>query len=158
MIVRACAHPRALAQPVVRPGNRELVLGVLDALLELPPVTGGRACVQLLELGLRGFELSRRACVVDLLHVDGIVDEGERRVGLDLEEPGSRGELQHLAPAEVHARRTGLQRGDERCMAREHADLSRLAGHDQHLGFALVHRAVGRHDGDVELGVRVGHR
>ncbi len=41
-------------------------------------------------------------------------------------------------------------------MPREHADLARLAGHDQHLGVALERRAFRRDDRDREHRM-VGH-
>ena len=118
---------------------------------------GAGALVELLELRPGRLELRRGAVVVDLLHVDGIVDERERPIELDLEEPGAGGELEHLVAAEVHPRRAGLQRRDERRVAGEDADLAGLAGDDQHLCLAVVGGAVRRDDRDVELRVRVGH-
>ena len=49
-----------------------------------------------LELGLRRLELLLGARVVDLLRVDGVVDERDRAVELDLEEAGPGRELEHL--------------------------------------------------------------
>ena len=62
-----------------------------DALFELPAVAGARARVQLLELRPGRLELRGGAGVVDLLHVDRVVDERERPVGFDLEEPRAGG-------------------------------------------------------------------
>ena len=67
-----------------------------DALLELPAIGLGLARLHLLELGLRGLELLPGARVVDLAHVDGVVDEREGPVELDLEEPRAGGELEDL--------------------------------------------------------------
>ena len=113
--------------------------------------------LDLLELGLRLLELLLRPGVVDLAHVDRVVDERDRAVELDLEEAGARRELEHLAAAEVDARRAGLERRDERRVPREDADLAGRAGHDQHLRLAVERVALGGDDRDVELRVRVGH-
>jgi hypothetical protein len=78
---------------------------VLDPLLELPAVGSRLARQHALQLAPGRLELALRARVVDLLDVHGIVHEREGSVGLDLEEPGARGELEHLAVAQVHARR-----------------------------------------------------
>ena len=110
------------------------------------------------ELRLRGLELRTRAGVVDLLRVDGVVDERERPVLLDLEEAGAGRELEHLLlVAQVHPGRAGLQHRDERRVPCEHADLAGRAGDDQHLGVALEGGAVRRHEGDAELPALVGH-
>ena len=66
--------------------------------------------------------------------------------------PGPGRELEHVgAAAGMDPRRAGLQRRDQRRVAREHADLADLAGHDHHLGLALVRRAVRRDEREVEL-------
>src|SRR5262245_6376463 len=82
---------RRSARRAARDG--ELVLGVLDALLELPAVGRRLAGLDLLELDLRRLELRLGSGVVDLLDVDRVVDEREGAVELDLEEPGPGGEL-----------------------------------------------------------------
>ena len=111
--------------------------------------------LDLLELGLRRLELLLRARVVDLLHVDGVVDERDRAVELDLEEAGPGRELEHVVGAvEVDARRAGLERRDERRVPREHADLAGRARDDQHLRLAAKRVAVGGDDRDVELRMR----
>ena len=73
-----------------------------------------------------------------------------------LEEARPGCELEHFAVADVHARRARLQSRDQGRMPRQHADLARRAGHDDHLGVPLVRRPVGRHDGDGELAA-IGH-
>ena len=88
------------SRPVVRPRDRELVLGVDDALLELPAIGLRLSRFHLLELGLRRLELVSGARVVDLAHVDGVVHERERAVELDLEEPRAGGELEDLVRAD----------------------------------------------------------
>ena len=70
-------------------------------------------------------------------------------------EPGR--ELEHLAAAEVDARRAGLEGRDERRVPREDADLAGRAGHDQHLRLAAERVTLGGDDRDVELRVLVGH-
>ena len=57
----------------------------------------------------------------------------------------------------MDTRGAGLQRGDERRMAGEDADLAGRAGDDQHLRLAAEGVALGRDDRDVEFRVRVGH-
>jgi len=52
--------------------------------------------------------------------------------------------------AEVDAGRAGLQRRDQRRVAREDADLAVGARHDEHDRLALVRRAVRRHERDGE--------
>ena len=61
-----------------------------------------------------------------------------------LKKPGPGRELEHLVRTEVDARRAGLERRDERRVAREHADLAGRARHDHHLRLALERRTVGR--------------
>ena len=133
---------------------------MLDPLLELPAVGGRLAALDLLQLRLRRLELLLGPRVVDLLHVDRVVDERDRAVELDLEEAGAGRELEHVLvrAVAVDPGRAGLERGDERRVPREHADLAGRAGHDQHLCLAAEGLAVGRDDGDVELGVGLGHR
>src|SRR5581483_6057795 len=84
-------------------GGRELVLGVPDPLLDLPAVGARLAGVDARQLGPRLLELGTGALVVDRLDVDRVVDERERPVELDLEEPGARGERLDLGAAEVDA-------------------------------------------------------
>jgi hypothetical protein len=131
-------------------GDRQLILGVDDALLELPAVGRRLARLDARQLGLRSLELLAGALVVDLPHVDGIVDERERLVELDLEEAGPCGEFDDLAAADVDARGTRLQRGDERGVPGEHADLARLAGNDEHVRLVVERRPVGRDERHVE--------
>ena len=71
-------------------GDGELVLGMPDALLELPAVSSRLSRLDLLELGPCRVQLGLGAGVVDLLDIDGIVDECKSRVGLDLEEAWAR--------------------------------------------------------------------
>jgi hypothetical protein len=86
-----------------------------------------------------------------VLRVDGVVDQRERAVLLDLEEPGPGRKLVHLAFAlNVHARRPGLEHRDQRGVPREDPDFPVRAGHDQHLDLALEDRPVGRDERDVE--------
>src|SRR5207253_10439468 len=145
-------------QPSGAPGDGELVLGVLDALLELPAVGRRLAAFDLLELGLRALELLARALVVDLARLDRVVDECDRAVLEHLEEAGAGRELLDLVSVEVrvHARRARLQQRDERRVPREDADLAGLAGNDDHLRLALVRRALRRHERHVEL-APLGH-
>ena len=149
----------ARLQPVVRPETRELVLGVPDALLELPAVAGARQPASSFSssaFAASSCAVARSSSISFTLTASST--SASAGVGLDLEEPGPGRELEHLVAAEVDARRAGLQRRDERRVTGEHADLAGLAGHDQHLGLAFVDGAVGRDDRDVELGMRVGHR
>ena len=159
---RVAVHVGKRGDPHLLPGrstgNRELVLGVDDALLELPAIRGRLARLDLLELGLRGLELCAGSRVVDLLHVHGVVDERERAIELDLEEARAGRELDDLVRAQVDPRRAGLERRDERRVSREHADLARGARHDDHLRLPVERRAVGRDERDVELWMRLCHR
>src|SRR5215207_472549 len=82
----ACTSRGSFGRTVLVPDDRELVLGVLDPLLELPAVGGRFAALDALELRARLFELPPRSLVVDLARVDGVVDERDRAVELDLEE------------------------------------------------------------------------
>src|SRR5579862_7518301 len=70
--------------------DRELVLGVADALLELPRIRGRLAALDLLELGLRLLELPLGTLGVDLGGRDGVVDERDRTILEHLEEPRAR--------------------------------------------------------------------
>src|SRR3990172_5650149 len=139
-------------------GDFELVLGVLDPLLELPAVRLRLACFDLREFSLCRLELPTRPLVVDLLHAHRVVDERKRTIELDLEEPGAGRELENLVRIEVNARRTGLERRDERRMPREDADLTSRAGHDDHLCIPVEHRAVRRDERDVELRMRLSYQ
>src|SRR6266536_5132791 len=128
-----------------------------DALLDLPAVRFGLAALDLLQLGLRLFELAARALDVDLVREHCVVHERDRTVLLDLEEAWARGELADAAAhalAEVYTRRAGLQRRDQRRVPREHADLSVRAGHDEHHGLAFERRPVRRDERDRERLVR----
>jgi hypothetical protein len=129
---------------------------VAAAQLGLPAVGGRVAALDRLELRLGRLELLARAGVVDVGRLDGVVDERDRAVLQHLEEAGAGRELEHVAPRRVHPRRPGLERRDQRRMAREHADLAGGARHDDHLGVALVRGTVRRHDGDRE-DLPVGH-
>ena len=71
---------RRSSQP--RPATRELVLGVADALLDLPAVGARLAALDRLELRLRRLELRAGAHVVDLRRIDRGVDERDRAVVL----------------------------------------------------------------------------
>ena len=53
-------------------------------------------------------------------------------------------------PVAIDPRRAGLQHRHQGRMPREHADLARVAGHDQHLDLTLECRPVGRHEGERE--------
>src|SRR3954447_22873353 len=95
--------------------DQELVLGVADALLDLPAVRRRLAAVDGLELGLRGFELLPRTGVVDLVGADRVVDQRDGAVVDHLKEAGTGRELEHVrAAARMDARRAGLQRRDQR--------------------------------------------
>ena len=89
--------------------------------------------------------------------VDGVVDERERAVLLDLEEARPGRELDDVPLGDVHAGRARLQHRDERRVAREDADLAGGAGHDDHLREAFVRGAFRRHERDLELPALVGH-
>ena len=133
------------------PDDRQLVLGVLDPLLDLPAVAFGLAALDRLQLGLRRLELLPRPRVVDVSRVNCVVDERERSILLDLEEARPGGELQHLGFAlHVHARRARVQHRDQRRVTGEHADLPVRSGNDQHLDLALEDGPVGRDERDVE--------
>ena len=110
-----------------------------------------------LELRLRVLELLLRPLRVDLTGIDGVVDEREGAVLLDLEESRPRRELDDVPLGDVHARRAGLQHRHERGVASEDADLAGGAGHDDHLREALVRGAFRRHERDLELLALVGH-
>src|SRR5689334_20876351 len=137
-------------------GDRELVLGVPEALLDLPAVGARLAAIDRFELLLGLLEL--RACggLVDLVRLHSRIDERDRPVLQHLEEPGSRRVLEHLVPVEVNPRRPRLERRDQRRVPREHADLPRGARDDDHLRVTLVGGAVRRHQRDGELAA-VGH-
>ena len=113
-------------------------------------VLARHAPLDALELGPRLVELRLRPRVVDLGREDRVVDERDRPVELDLEEAGPGGVLAHVALVHVHARRSGLERRDERRVPGEDADLASRARHDDHLRVALEHGAVGRDEGHVE--------
>ena len=104
-----------------------------------------------------GTGLAPRALVVDLLRVDGVVDEREGAILLHAEEARAGGELPHVPCAHVNAGRSGLQHRDERRVPREHADLAGRAGHDQHHRVALERRPFGRYERDAERLPLVGH-
>src|SRR5580765_4041411 len=133
-------------------GDRELVLRVLDALLELPAVGVRLALLDALELCAGGLELLLGAGRVDVLRVDGVVHEREHAVLLDLEEAGAGRELDYVLgrTVAVDPRRAGLQHRHQRRVPREHADLARLPRHDDHLDLALERRALGRDQGEFE--------
>jgi len=78
-------------------GYRELVLGVPDALLDLPAIDGRLAPFDRLKLGLRRFQLGPRPCVVDLGRLHRVVDQGDRAVLEHLEEPRPGRELAYDA-------------------------------------------------------------
>ena len=96
------------------------------------------------------FQLLLGSCHVDLARIDGVVDERERAILLHLEEARPRRELDDVALVHVHARRSRLQHRDERGVACKHADLTRCAGHHDHLGETLVRRSLRRHERDLE--------
>src|SRR4029079_9236337 len=62
------------------PEDAELVLGVADALLELPTVGRGLAAVDSFQLGMRVLELLPGPILVDLARGDGVVDKRDRAV------------------------------------------------------------------------------
>jgi hypothetical protein len=125
---------------------------VPDPLLHLPAVGRRLPLLDRLELGLGRLELSLRTLVVDLRGLHRVVDEGDRPVVQHLEEPGARGELEHLRPlAGMNPRRAGAQGRDQRSVACKHADVADLPGHDDHLSLPLVGGAVGGHEGEIEL-------
>src|SRR6476659_3383475 len=152
-----CTSGRAATRIALRAADdRELVLGVTDALLDLPAVSRGLAGLDLRELLLRGLELLLGAHLVDVVRLDGVVDERDRTILQHLEEARPGRELEHLVLRDVHPRRAGLQRRDQRRVPREDADLTGGARHDDHLGVALVGCAVRRHQRDREF-LAVGH-
>src|SRR5919197_4287159 len=63
--------------------DRELVLRMADALLELPAIGARLAPLHALELGARLLELRPRPRVVDLVRAHGVVDERDRAIELD---------------------------------------------------------------------------
>src|SRR6266511_885312 len=144
------------AKPSGGAGRGQLVLGVADALLDLPPVRLGLATLDLLQLRLRLLKLAPRALDVDLVREHRVVHERDRTVLLHLEEPWTGRELAHavVALAEVDARRTGLQRRDQRRMPREDADLPGRARDDQHHRLAFERRPVRGDERDRERLVR----
>ena len=83
----------------------ELRLRVDDPLLDDPPVRGRLAALDPLELRLSLVELALCVLGVDLVRADGMVDECDRAVLLDREEPGARRELIDAVGAEMDARR-----------------------------------------------------
>ena len=87
---------------------------------------------------------------VDLVREDRIVYECDRAVLLDLEEPGPGRVLIDALGADMDARRARLERRDQRRVARQHADLTGRAGHDEHLRLALERRALRRDERDLE--------
>src|SRR3954470_20327219 len=140
-------------------GARHLFLGVLEALLDLPAVGAGLAALDELELCLRRLQLLPRARVVDLACEHGVVDQRDCAGLLHLEEARPRRELLHLpVPFDVHARRTGAQRCDQRRVRGQDADGTGCAGDYDHLGFALERRPLRSHERDVELLPAVRHR
>ena len=82
--------------PVGAACDRELVLGVLDPLLELPAVGVRLARLDLLQLRLRRLELRRARGRRRSPSRHGVVDERDRAVELDLEEARAGRELEHL--------------------------------------------------------------
>src|SRR6266540_6470965 len=130
--------------------DRELVLRVPDALLELPAIGLRLAAFDPLELCLGLLQLALRPPGIDLACIDRVVHERERAILLDLEEARARGELAHVGLTEVDPRRARLQHGHERSVARKDADLPRRARDDDHLDFAPERRALGCHEGDVK--------
>src|SRR5439155_24156820 len=124
--VRGRVYQEGLRASVV-PGDRELILGVGDPLLELPAVGRRLAAVDSLELGLGLLQLAAGAVVVDVLGADGVVDERDRLVLRHLEEARPGRKLEDLdAVAEMHTCRARLQQRDEGRVPREDADLPRL--------------------------------
>src|SRR6266540_679549 len=137
--------------------DRELVLRVPDALLELPAIGLRLAALHPLELGLGILQLALRPTGIDLACIDRVVHERERAILLDLEEARARGELAHVGFAQIDSRRASLQHGHERSVARKDADLPRRARDDDHLDLALESRALRCHERDVERLATVGH-
>src|ERR671929_858345 len=101
-------------------GDTQLVLRVPDPLLELPAVALGLTALESLQLRAGGVELLLRTLRVDLARLDGVVDERERAVLLDLEESRPGRELDHLrdVAVAVDARRARLQHRHERRVPR----------------------------------------
>src|SRR6266511_3356918 len=105
--------------------HAELVLGMPDALLELPAVGTRLAPLHSLELGPGLVELAPGALLVDLARVHGVVDERDRSILLHFEEARTCCELLHvLIDSDVHTRRAGLEGRDQRRVPGEHADLA----------------------------------
>src|SRR5579872_1265453 len=116
------------ARPLRASRDVQLVLRMAQPLLDLPAVGGRLAASDRVELGLRLLELAARALVVDVGSLDRVVHQGDRPVVQHLEEARPGRELEHLAAAGVHARRSRLERGDQGCVPGEHADLAGGAG------------------------------
>ena len=70
----------------------------------------------------------RALSLVDLVRLHGRVDQCDRAVLQHLEEPGPVANSSTSLSLEVHTGRARLQRRDQRCVAREHADLAGGAG------------------------------
>src|SRR5439155_6807285 len=104
------------------PRDAKLVLGVPDALLELPAVGIRLAPLDPLERGLRRLELLLRTRIVDVVGLHRVVDERDGAIFEHLEETRARRELVNLAGTYVHPRRAGLQHRHERRVPREDAD------------------------------------
>jgi len=106
---------------------------------------------------IQGAALVDAAAAPDIPYLTGrVVDEGDGAILQHLEEarPG-RERLDVVGVhVEVDARRAGVQHRDERCVAREDADLPRRARNDDHLGVALERRSLGRDERHRELRVR----
>ena len=120
-----------------------------EALLDLPAVVLLGARVDPLQERAGFLGLAAGLLDVDLLGLHGVVDEDERAVLLHLEVAGP-GRERLPVPARLDADLARLQHGHERRVSREDADLPRDPRHDQHLGLALVRRALRRHEREVE--------
>jgi hypothetical protein len=137
--------------------GRELVLGMANPLLELPPVGIHFTPLDTLELGSCRLQLLTRARRIDLTGLDGIVYERECAILLDLEKARPRCEVQDLlVTTHMDVRCPGFQRRDERRVAGEHTDFSGGPGHNQHLDLPLVRRALRRDEREIECVPLVG--
>src|SRR5215831_7643222 len=128
-----------------------------DPLLDLPAIGLRVAVLDSLQLRASLLELPLRPLDVDLACLAGVVDERQRAVLLDPEEPGPGCELAHVCLLEVDARRPRLEHRHQRSVASEHADLPGGAGYDDHLGLALERWALGCDKRDVEGLAAVRH-
>ena len=138
--------------------DRQLVLGVADALLELPAVGVRRARIDALELRSCVLELLLRPLRVDLAGIHGVVDEREGAVLLDLEEPCAPSRTRSTFPSATCTRVEPAFSIATSGAWRASTPISPGGtGHDDHLREAFVRQALRRHERDLERLALVGH-